>query len=35
MSNYYISFYLKAYRIHIFVDALRAIGSTKRICFFD
>ena len=34
MSNYYISFYLKAYRIHIFVDALRAIGSPKRICFF-
>ena len=33
MSNYYISFYLKAYRIHIFVDALRAIGSPKRICF--
>ena len=28
-----ISFYLKCYRIHVFVDALRGIGSPKRICF--
>ena len=33
MSNHYISFYLKVYRIHIYVDVLRAIGSPKRICF--
>ena len=29
----YISFYLRSNRIHIFVDALRAIGSPERICF--
>lgn len=28
-----ISFYLKANRIHIFVDALRRLGSPARICF--
>ncbi|MEE1046445.1 MAG: hypothetical protein U0M60_03365, partial [Clostridia bacterium] len=33
MSNSYISFYLKAYRIHVFTDTLRAIDSPKRICF--
>ena len=29
----YLSFYLKPKRIHIFVDALRGIGSPKYICF--
>ena len=33
MQATYISFYLKANRIHIFVDALRGIGSPSRICF--
>lgn len=33
MNETYISFYLKAYRIHVFVDALRGIGSPSRICF--
>ena len=33
MKEAYISFYLKANRIHIFVDTLREIGSPKRICF--
>ena len=28
-----ISFYLRANRIHIFVDALRGIGEPSRICF--
>ncbi|MCI6594004.1 MAG: hypothetical protein MSJ87_01955 [Firmicutes bacterium] len=28
-----ISFYLKASRIHIFIDALRGLGSPSRICF--
>ena len=28
-----ISFYLRSNRIHIFVDALRGIGSPSRICF--
>lgn len=32
MLDTYISFYLKAYRIHVFVDSLRAIGSPRRIC---
>ena len=31
MSNSYISFYLKAYRIHVFTDTLRAIDSPKRL----
>lgn len=33
MDDAHISFYLKAYRIHVFVDALRGIGSPQRICF--
>lgn len=33
MQEIYISFYLKANRIHIFVDALRGLGSPPRICF--
>ena len=33
MQETYISFYLKANRIHIFVDALRGLGSPSRICF--
>lgn len=33
MQDTFISFYLKANRIHIFVDALRGMGSPSRICF--
>ena len=33
MHETYISFYLKANRIHIFVDSLRELGSPSRICF--
>lgn len=33
MQETYISFYLRANRIHIFVDALRGLGSPSRICF--
>ena len=33
MSKTHLSFYLKANRIHIFVDALRLIGSPANICF--
>lgn len=33
MQEIYISFYLKANRIHIFVDALRGLDSPSRICF--
>lgn len=33
MEYSYISFYLRANRIHVFVEGLRAIGSPKRICF--
>ncbi len=33
MKEAHISFYLKANRIHIFVDTLREIGSPRRICF--
>ena len=33
MQDSHISFYLKARRIHVFVDALRGIGSPSRICF--
>ena len=33
MADVYISFYLKANRIHIFMDTLRSIGRPKRICF--
>lgn len=33
MNNIYLSFYLKACRIHIFTETLRLIGCPKRICF--
>ena len=33
MTDTYISFYLRNNRIHIFVDALRRIGSPKYVCF--
>ena len=33
MNDTYISFYLRANRIHIFVDALRGIRHPKYICF--
>ena len=33
MPDTYISFYLRNNRIHIFVDALRGIGSPKYVCF--
>ena len=33
MNGTYLSFYLKANRIHVFVDALRLIGCTANICF--
>lgn len=33
MDETYISFYLKANRIHVFVNALRGIGCPARICF--
>jgi len=33
MQETNISFYLKANRIHIFVDALRRLGNPARICF--
>ena len=33
MSDTCLSFYLKAYRIHVHVDALRKIGSPRIICF--
>jgi len=33
MDETYISFYLKASRIHVFVNALRGIGCPVRICF--
>lgn len=33
MADTYISFYLRNSRIHIFVDALRGIGSPKYVCF--
>ena len=33
MNDTYISFYLRANRVHIFVDALRKIGHPKYICF--
>jgi len=33
MTDTYISFYLRHNRIHIFVDALRSIGSPKYVCF--
>ena len=33
MNDSNISFYLRANRIHVFVDALRGIGSPRFICF--
>lgn len=33
MNEIYISFYLRANRIHIYVDVLREIGSPKFFCF--
>ena len=33
MTDTYISFYLRNNRIHIFVEALRGIGSPKYVCF--
>lgn len=33
MADTYISLYLKAHRIRVYVDVLRALGSPKRICF--
>ena len=33
MAETYISFYLRNDRIHIFVEALRGIGSPQYICF--
>ncbi len=29
----YISFYFKASRIHLFLEALRGLGSPSRVCF--
>lgn len=34
MTETFISFYLRANRIHVFVDALREIGCPKYICFY-
>ena len=33
MYETFISFYLRANRIHIFVEALRELGKPSRICF--
>ena len=33
MDETYISFYLRANRIHVFTHALREIGKPSRICF--
>ena len=33
MRETFLSFYLKANRIHVFVDALREIGQPANICF--
>ena len=33
MPDSYISFYLKANRVHVFIDVLRGLGSPSRICF--
>lgn len=33
MEETYISFYLRAGRIHVFIDSLRAINCPRRICF--
>ena len=33
VNNSYISFYLKANRIHLFVSALQDLGCPNRVCF--
>ena len=33
MYSTYLSFYLNANRIHVFIEALRGIGSPSRVCF--
>jgi len=33
MNDTCISFYLRTNRIHVFAEALRGIGSPRRICF--
>ena len=33
MGETYISFYLKANRIRVFIEALRRLGRPNRICF--
>lgn len=33
MQDSYISFYLKANRIHIYIDVLRSLDSPSRVCF--
>ena len=33
MTETFLSFYLKANRIHVFVDALREIGCPVNVCF--
>jgi len=33
MAETYISFYLRSNVIHVFVEALRGIGSPKYVCF--
>lgn len=33
MNDLHISFYLRANRIRVFADVLRALGSPNRICF--
>ena len=33
MKDTFISFYLKNYRIHVFISALHGIGCPPRICF--
>ena len=34
MNETFISFYLRANRVHVFVDSLRGIGCPKFICFY-
>ena len=33
MIRSYISFYFHQYRVHVFMDVLRGMGSPSRICF--
>ncbi len=33
MIKSYISFYFHQYRVHVFMDVLRGMGSPSRICF--